>query len=190
MIGILSVTGGLADLDLDGSGSPASASQLSALGISTDEQSQLALLYPPGQSVWRVPITHFSPEDYNWPDSPPPDVEPPDEPEPDTDEPEENPCDGIGSIIEIQNQILREQIGIVGAPFSLNYSSERVAGRNAHNRLTIPLSGATIPASLKRIELEITVAGDYRPHATHLGRRLTHCLPADSDAPRTRRASA
>ena len=79
MIGILSVTGGLADLDLDGSGSPASASQLSALGISTDEQSQLALLYPPGQSVWRVPITHFSPEDYNWPDSPPPDVEPPDE---------------------------------------------------------------------------------------------------------------
>jgi hypothetical protein len=64
-----------------------------------------------------------------------------------------------GSNIEPQNQILGESIGITGTPFSLNYSSDRVSGRSDYATVAIPLSGASVPTSLKRIDLEIQVAG-------------------------------
>jgi len=54
---------------------------------------------------------------------------------------------------------LGETVGITGTPFSLNYSSDRVPGRTAANTLVIPLSGAAVPASLKRINLQILVTG-------------------------------
>ncbi|MDE3067536.1 MAG: DNRLRE domain-containing protein [Verrucomicrobiota bacterium] len=172
VIKILSITGGLADLDVDGSGAAASASRLGALGITAAEQAQLASLYAPGQSLWRVPITHLTPWDYNWPYCPPADATPPNQPKPKADKPIKDSCEGKGSIIELQNQILRQTIGLVGVPFTLNYSSDRVPGRTAANTLTISLSGATVPASLKRIELEVSVAGQPTrqtfPAATNL----------------------
>src|SRR5262249_39430533 len=61
--------------------------------------------------------------------------------------------------VECQNQTLGETVPIVGTPFSLNYRSNRVPGHRAANRLSIPLSGATIPDSLMRIDLEVLVAG-------------------------------
>src|SRR5262249_37168990 len=67
VIKILSVSDGLASLDLDGSGVPAGAAALAALGITDAERQQLATLYAPGQSLWRVPIPHFTrPWDSNW----------------------------------------------------------------------------------------------------------------------------
>jgi YD repeat-containing protein len=64
-----------------------------------------------------------------------------------------------GSIIECQNQVLGESVGITGTPFTLNYRSNRVAGRKSDYTLDIPLSGATVPPGLRRIEVEIFVAG-------------------------------
>jgi hypothetical protein len=58
VIGILSVTGGLADLDTDGDGV---ADNGLALGIGDAERQQLALLYQPGQSLMRRLLPHFSP---------------------------------------------------------------------------------------------------------------------------------
>ncbi len=63
VIGILSITGGMVDLDVDGKGQPATAAKLATLGITDAERTQLAGLYKPGQSVWRVPLRHFSPFD-------------------------------------------------------------------------------------------------------------------------------
>lgn len=60
VIKILSITGGLADLDTTGSGT---ADNGVALGITTAERAQLAMLYVPGTSLWRVPIPHFTPVD-------------------------------------------------------------------------------------------------------------------------------
>ncbi len=68
-------------------------------------------------------------------------------------------CVISSSIIECQNQILGEVVDVTGTPFTLNYRSDRVPGRIASNTLEIPLSEDTVPASLKRIELEIRVAG-------------------------------
>jgi len=59
VIKILNIIQGLAALDLDGSGQAASAAALAALGISAGELQKLAVLYPSGKSLWRVPIDHF-----------------------------------------------------------------------------------------------------------------------------------
>jgi hypothetical protein len=64
VIKILSVSNGLADLDVDGSGQPASAATLAGLGITDPERQQLAATYAPGQTLWRGALTHFTDWDY------------------------------------------------------------------------------------------------------------------------------
>ncbi|MGH8584548.1 MAG: PASTA domain-containing protein, partial [Gammaproteobacteria bacterium] len=59
VIKILSVSNGVATLDLTGSGQAANATALAALGIGADELQNLASLYTAGQTLWRVPIDHF-----------------------------------------------------------------------------------------------------------------------------------
>src|SRR5439155_21445409 len=73
-----------------------------------------------------------------------------------------------GSLIECQNQILGEGVSVVGTPFSLHYQSDRTPGRKLNDTLDIPLSGITVPVSLKRIDLEVLIAG----------RRFTQEFPA------------
>jgi RHS repeat-associated protein len=154
---------GLALLDVDGSGQAADAVTLGELGISAAERAQLATLYPVGKSLWRVPVTHFTPWDYNWPMGPPDDAEPPPPARPELDDedppdPEDsNECKGCS--IEAQSQTLGEEIPLTGTPVRLHYRSDRVPGRKAINVLRIPLSGASVPARLFRIVLEIEIAG-------------------------------
>ena len=159
VIKILAVVGGLAELDTDGDGLADDAAKLAALNISDAERTQLATLYAVGQTLWRVPVSHFTPWDCNWPYGPPPDAAPPQQPEPKGAD-DEDKCDICdGSIIETQNQTLGERVNVTGAPFSLHYKSDRVPGRKAANTISISLSGASVPASLRRIELVIYVAG-------------------------------
>ncbi|MCI0537976.1 MAG: hypothetical protein L0Z50_22400 [Verrucomicrobiales bacterium] len=161
VIKILSVTGGMVDLDTDGDGLADSAAALAALSITDTERERLAALYKPGQSLWRAPVTHFTPFDYNWPIAPPPDaIQPPDDPEPD--DPLDNCCELSGnSVIETENQVLGEAIGVVGTGFGLHYRSEWTPGYQAAYTLEIPLSNANLPASVQSIELEIEVAGRH-----------------------------
>jgi len=157
---VLGIANGLADLDVDGTGTPADPSALSTLGITEDERRALAILYAPGQSLWRVPVAHFTPWDFNWPFQPPDDADAPNpEDEPETEEPEEEACEQPGSIIECQNQVLGEELPVTGTPYSLVYRSDRVPGRRTANSLRIPLSGDSVPASLRQIELKISIAG-------------------------------
>jgi len=114
-----------------------------------------------GAILWRVRLTHLSTWDCNWPAGPPRDAEPPKVVEPesgDNQNPDDPDC-ASGSIIECENQTLGERIPVVGSGLSLNYRSSRVPGRVAARTLTIPLSGASIPASLKRIDVKIDIAG-------------------------------
>ena len=51
---------------------------IQALGITDAERQQLATLYPQTpKQLWRVPMTHFTPWDCNWPYGPPHDAESP-----------------------------------------------------------------------------------------------------------------
>jgi hypothetical protein len=147
---------GLAEVDTDGDGSADSA-----LNLSPEEREQLALLYNPAQypkSLWRVPISHFTPWDCNWPFGPPEDAEEPDSDFEDEDE-EDEPCLATGSVIGCENQTLGESIGISGTPVRLSYQSSRHVGRSIARATKIRLSGSTVPASLKRIDLVVTIDG-------------------------------
>ena len=163
IIEVVAITGGLADLDLDGDGLADDAAALAALGITDAEREELATLYRPGQSLWRVPITHFTPWDCNWPQGPGPNDRPPNQPRPRggiDDNRSDDYCLGpAGSVIGCQNQTLGESIPVNGTPFALNYISDSVPGRKDAYTLEIPLNGDDMPASASRIELEIFVAG-------------------------------
>ncbi len=161
VIKVLSITNGLADVDSNGNNVADDAATLTALGFTDAERQQLASTYSAGKSLWRVCVTHLSNWDLNWPFSPPTDATPPNPPTPPVPAAPElpNPDSSCGSIIRCQNQGLGESIPINGLPYSLYYQSNRTSGRKAALTANIPLSGTSIPASLKSIQLEITVAG-------------------------------
>lgn len=151
---------GLATLDVDGSGSAADAATLASLGITDSERTELAKLYQPGDTVWRTPIAHFTPWDCNYPMAPPEDAGAPDVPQPEEEGPEqEHPCNGNGSIIECQTQVLGDRLPIAGTPFNLSYRSNRMPGFEPTRSTDIPLTTDTVPPSLKRVEAEITIGG-------------------------------
>ena len=161
VIKILAVTNGTVDLDTDGDGVADDETKLTLLGINADEKARLAGLYPAGKSLWRVQVKHLSTWDCNWPYKMPDDAEAPKNPEPTVDETEDDPeCKG-GSIIECQNQILRESLPITGTGMTLNYASNRVEGRKARNTMVIQLTGDKVPGSLTRVDLEVDIAGRH-----------------------------
>lgn len=161
VIEILSVSAGEANLDTDGDRQPDDAATLGALGITDAERARLATLYQPGENLWRVPITHFTPWDCNWPYGPPagaraPAFDPNSLNDGQQDDPNES-CNA--STINIENQTLSESIPITGTPFSLVYSSARVSGQTTDRMLTVPLTDQNPPSDLKRVDLTIDVAG-------------------------------
>jgi RHS repeat-associated protein len=160
IIQVLSVANGLADIDIDGSGRAADLNELAKLGMTDAERRQLAGLYKPGQSLWRVLIPHFSTWDCNWPFAPPADASPPTQPPPQGSETDTDPCRIGEGEIEVQNQVVRETVDIGGTALALVYSSDRVPEHVAGRSLEIGISGSTIPSSLKRIEFDLQVGGN------------------------------
>ena len=154
VVKIVAINAGLADLDTNGD---TVADNDVALGITTAERQQLALLYQSGQSLWRVPIDHFTPWDHNWPFGPPDDALPPDRMPPGYDKKPENPCEASGSIIECETQVVGQRLEVVGTPYTLNYRSDRTLGRSSF--LDIPITGATLPESLASVVLVVSIAG-------------------------------
>jgi|GEM_PF-2102815 len=160
IIKIISITGNpaMANLDVDGGDDIDTGTKLTDLQITDAERQRLAMKYAPGTSLWRVPIPHFSSWDMNWPFGPPPDSEPPGGGPPGGgNEDPDDPNDPTN--VDIQSQVLRAQVAIAGTNFTLNYRSNRTAGWKVANRVRIPLSGTSVPNSLKRIDLEVQIAG-------------------------------
>jgi RHS repeat-associated protein len=178
---ILSITNGMVDLDVTGSGTPSSAATLASLSITDDERVQLAGLYSSGQSLWRVPTDHFSSADFNWGKAPPRDAIWPDVRSPVADQPEERDvCTQSGSIIECQNQTLGENVDIAGTPFQLHYQSDRVPGRASGYTVDVEIVGdKLLPPSLQFIAVRALVAGQFvaggtfPPSPPHTRIRLT-----------------
>ncbi|GAA5787216.1 hypothetical protein YWS52_35430 [Chitiniphilus shinanonensis] len=157
VIQVLAVEGGIASIDSDGDGNADDDTRLSAIGMTLEERTQLGRLYAAGKSLWRVPVRHFTPWDYNWPYGPPEGAEAPkvELPEPPLEE-EEPDCES-GSIIECQSQVLGESLPITGSPFSIGYRSNR---QKAYiEPLKINLSGPTLPSAISGIVLQIDIAG-------------------------------
>ncbi len=161
VVKIVKIENGQAVLDVDGTG-PASEAALTALKVTPEELQKLAQQHPDAQNkeLWRIPVKHFSPWDFNWPFGPPSDSGPPPNKEPPDYDPPKDPCEKAGCIISAESQILGETVPVVGTPFNLNYRSNRVPGRKAAYTLDIALKSETMPKALpERVELEVNVAG-------------------------------
>jgi RHS repeat-associated protein len=156
VIRIVAIESGAARVDTDGNGTP------DDIGLNLAERQQLAQLYPAGTTLWRALLAHFTPQDLNCPTK----IKDPD-------------AAGLGgkptyyagagctwpqeagSIIDCPSQILGEDVGLTGTPFALHYRSNRTAGRVAARTMNIPVTGADVPSSLLRVELEVSVAGQF-----------------------------
>ncbi len=157
IVKILSTTGGTATISVSPTNTPADSATLIALGISAAERQTLATMYSAGQTLWRASVTHFSPLDLNFPSSPPDDATRPDGRKQNDDD--TKPCKKSGSVIECTTQVLGEALPLTGTPFSLVYRSNRVRGFSAAYSQRIRITGASVPASLLRVDLSATIAG-------------------------------
>ena len=179
VIGIVSITAGMADIDVDGDGIADSGAALTPLGVTDSERTRLAQLYTAGQSLWRSPVMHFSPWDVNWPFGPPADAIPPPVPLDDLSL-LDNPTGECGSIIGCENQSLGESVPVVGTSLSLNYQSQRAPGRRDAYTLEIPVSGAApVPASMRAMRVDVSVAGRLYSQTFAPGPNVTYTLTWD-----------
>ncbi|NQX58142.1 fibronectin type III domain-containing protein [Paenibacillus qinlingensis] len=163
IIQIVGIEAGKALVDTDGDGAADSGTKLGFYQIADEELQKLAGLYTVGQSLWRVPIPHFTPWDHNWPYGPPSDAIAPPNPTPKKSpqpDPREEPCKQPGSIIGCQDQSIGETIAIPGTPYTLRYQSERTAGYEERSTVQFPVtSSSPLPASVLGISVIIHVAG-------------------------------
>ena len=119
--------------------------------------------YSPGSTYWYFEAWHFTPYDWNWSFGPPADVIQPN-PEgvlvvdQDSDK-NDDPCDNdyTSSYVERRSRIFHEDVPIPGTDFTLHYASNRVSGYKSV--ISIPVSGANLPASLKKIKVTMRIAG-------------------------------
>jgi RHS repeat-associated protein len=153
---VVRVTAGKADLDVTGDGTADTAAVLATYGITDAERTALAGLYSAGASLWRVPVQHFTPWDYNWPYGLPPGAVGPDGrpiPQP------HSGCQSGGSIIGCSAQTLGEAVPIVGTGMALRYDTSHVRGFAAKRTLNIGITGATVPTDLAEVTLQVSIAG-------------------------------
>ncbi|MGH8583923.1 MAG: RHS repeat-associated core domain-containing protein, partial [Gammaproteobacteria bacterium] len=167
VIKILAVSGGVAQLDSNNDTVADDAATLATVGITSAEQQQLAQRYPAGRSLWRVSLPYFARWDCNWPAGPPADAISPNGPGLETlsanmpflDTADRSPTGSAGADLAVQNQTVGQQADLVGTPFTLHYESRRSRGQVSAYTLAIPVSGATLPASVQRIAVTTRVAG-------------------------------
>jgi RHS repeat-associated protein len=67
---ILSISGGLANVDADGDTNADGSAALATLGITDSERAHLAQLYTVGRTLWRTPVLHFSSHGSGYPTGP------------------------------------------------------------------------------------------------------------------------
>jgi len=156
VIKVLTTAGGTATVDTDGDNQADAGADI---GMTDAERKQLASLYSPGQELWRVLITHFTPWDHNWPYGPPPGARPPQLKEFEWKDPND-PCQQQGSAIGCETQTLQEALPVTGTDMTLNYSTDRTPGWRVDETIQIPIVGPTVPPRLKGIQLTIDVGGE------------------------------
>lgn len=64
-----------------------------------------------------------------------------------------------GSVVQPETHTVSENIKIVGTPFYLNYTSNRVINRKADRTIVIPVGGTTVDPNLAYIDINIQIAG-------------------------------
>jgi RHS repeat-associated protein len=155
--------------------------QYTSLGFTSAELAKLGQQYLPSvpvnvttKTLWRVPIDHMTPWDFNWPVKAPAGAAPP--PNPPGPPPTCSGCCGgsgagggagpassnnikPGSIIGCDSQSLSEKADVPGTSYSLHYDSARMPGSAAAREMKVTLTGPTVHPQLALIKASIAIAG-------------------------------
>ncbi|MEE2779706.1 MAG: fibronectin type III domain-containing protein, partial [Myxococcota bacterium] len=162
VVEVLEISDGVAVLDLEGEDEAATPEQLALAGVSEAELAKVAELYEVGDTLWRVQMDHFTPWDCNFPYVPPADAVPPDmnmdDLGPEVVKPDDD-CEASGSVIGLTERSLSEHLNMSGVPISLSYKNTRSETYQAARRIRVPLTRESIPASLKRIDVHLSIGG-------------------------------
>ncbi len=177
IVEVISINAGISLLDVDGDGQADAGAKLDELGITTEELEIIATEFIVGDSFWRIPVTHFTPYDCNWPFELPEDSEPPPEEEPEPEEPD--PCSRPGSVIECPTRVLGEELTLAGSNVRLHYRSNRVPGFTRALTADITVTEEVLPLAVPaRSELIVEIAGqqhvyEYEPVTTGITETFT-----------------
>ncbi|MCP4911509.1 MAG: hypothetical protein GY909_00205 [Oligoflexia bacterium] len=169
VVKILSKENGKVSVSLTPDDTAVSDEVLAKLDFTDEELANLHDRYEVGDSFWRMPIMHFTPFDFNFPyfainDGSSPVITP----DPLTsllNLPIKNPNLQCGSIIDVENQTLAEEISIDGTNVSLRYESryaslneERIvqyfttSQQNNLQSVSFKVGGQKIEATLEPVE--------------------------------------
>jgi RHS repeat-associated protein len=138
VIKILGSFNGSALIDLHGQGQAETAQTLASNGFTTEELQQLASLYGAGKTVWRAPVPHFSPWDFNYGLSGPNPNKPNRPGDKPTGSSRDDSPDNFG-VLNFAAQTFREEVGLAGIPFRLHYNSARVPDYRVDDQITVPV---------------------------------------------------
>jgi YD repeat-containing protein len=147
---VVGVKDGLAELDLEGKGEAADAAALTALGVGESERRRLAALYAKDVTLWRLPLTGLGAWAVFPALRPPTGAVAPTWPVASV--PGHDPA-------APRPQPTRQAVPLPGTHFQLCYQSDRTLGCQSPYVVEVALSGQEVPKGLKRIDLEILVAG-------------------------------
>jgi RHS repeat-associated protein len=160
VVKILSENGGIAQLDVTGSGNEATPSEYAALGITDPEREAMSGLFQTNDELWRVLLKQIAAGiDFNWGGRPDGATFASSSPLYLGDR-QDKDCNGQGSIIECEDQVLGEHEDIMGSEFGLSYRSDRAKARAAAFKIEIPLDDGNLPQDLSAIELKVDVEGN------------------------------
>ena len=141
----------------------ATQEQLDSLGVTPDELAKVSEVFQPGETFWRVPVSHFSmfaamgiPHDYNHgarlPNNATADGKGANK---------DKNCNSeeSGSIIGCESQSLGESVELPGTGVTLNYQSRRSKGFGAERKIDLFVTGGTVSDKLRAIEVKLEIAG-------------------------------
>lgn len=156
VIRLLGAGGGLADLDIDGSGTPASSASLASLGIDAAERSALALAFAPGAAFMRMRVQRLGPYAVSLPfrlDEGSGGVDP-------KAPGQLTPLDDAAlPAPPAETQVLARSLPLAGTPYTLNYRSNRVLGSKRGQQVAISATGTSVSSTLLGALVDVQVAG-------------------------------
>ena len=156
VLALVGVEGGLAVLDMDGSGNAATADDLAALGIGAEERTAIAQAYSVGDAFFRLAVRELGVFGVALPfavDAGSEGVEP----------------DVPGQIAPLddatfpaapaETEVLAQSLPLAGTPFTLEYRSNRVLGDRRGRTIHIPVMGASLSDTVLGGLVDVHVAG-------------------------------
>lgn len=169
---IVGETDGRADLDITGDGVADSDAALAAIGVDSVERRQLATTYDAGAQLWRARIRRFNwPSDLNYPPvirGPMPTAT------------VDAGCNGrTADVLACDVLAVSRSVPVTAMPFSLVYNGNRMPGHGPNRSLRVQLTDPIISPDLRRVDLQIEVAGRRIIQTFAPAANLTHTFTWD-----------